>query len=95
MWLFSYHVGSISIRLLEDRIPAARVRRDLKSGVGLILIPDYTLDSEIELAIDAGMTKIDYRDVNSTTGRLFSGQKREEIRNLINISRPRRASETN
>ncbi|WP_428534254.1 hypothetical protein [Rhodopila sp.] len=62
-------------------------RECLKSGVGLILIPDYNLSSEIELAVDAGITRIDYRDVNSTIGRFFSEQKRLEIKELINLSR--------
>jgi len=44
----------------------------LKSGVGLILIPDYKSDSEIEVAVEPRPNNIDYRDVNSTIGRLFS-----------------------
>ncbi len=59
----------------------------LKTGVGLILIPDYSKNSELELAVDASNSNIDYRDVNSTIGRLFSEQKRKEIKKLINVSR--------
>ena len=78
----------------EDKIfdPTNIKRRNiekecLKLGVGLILIPDYKPSSEIELAVDARNSNIDYRDINSTVGRLFSEQKRKEIRSLINTSR--------
>jgi hypothetical protein len=57
----------------------------LKSGVGLILIPDY--GSEIELAVDARNSNIDFRDINATIGRFFSEKKRGEIKDLIRTSR--------
>lgn len=47
-------------------------KEGLKSGVGLVLMPDYNVDSEIETAVEASNSNIDYRDVNSTIGLLFS-----------------------
>jgi len=62
-------------------------RECLKTGVGLILIPDYKSESDIELAVDASVTKVDHRDVNSTIGLLFSEPKRKQIKQLIENSR--------
>jgi hypothetical protein len=59
----------------------------LKSGVGLILIPDYNVDLEIELAVEPMTSNIGDRVVNSTIGLLFSAQKREEIKKLITARR--------
>ncbi len=60
----------------------------LKLGVGMILISDYHDDSEVELAVEANISGLDQKGVNSTIGRLFDAQKREEIRKLIRASRP-------
>jgi hypothetical protein len=59
----------------------------LKVGVGLLLISDYSGAYEIEYAVDASNSNISCRDINSTIGRLFSEQKRKEIRGLIDNSR--------
>jgi hypothetical protein len=59
----------------------------LKAGVGLLLVPEYGDSSDIDLAIDAVSSGLDYREINSTIGLLFSEQKRNEIKELIKISR--------
>jgi hypothetical protein len=59
----------------------------LKAGIGLILIPDYTSDSEIEVAVEPGSTNIESKDINSTIGRLFSEEKRQHVKRLIDTSR--------
>jgi hypothetical protein len=60
----------------------------VKLGVGMILISDYHGDSEVELAVEANISDLDRKAVNSTIGRLFDARKRGEIRKLIKASRP-------
>jgi hypothetical protein len=59
----------------------------LKAGVGLILIPDYKENSDIEIAIEAASSHIDDSGVNATIGLRFSEQKRKDIKKLIHDSR--------
>jgi hypothetical protein len=55
----------------------------MKAGVGLILIPDYKENSEIDITIEAKNANIiDDSGVNATIGLRFSDLKRKEIKRL-------------
>jgi hypothetical protein len=61
-------------------------RECFKAGIGLILL-SKSEDGWVELAIEATATNLNYRDINSTIGRLFSAPKREEIRKIVSLKR--------
>ncbi len=81
------HGGSNTIFDPTDSKRRRIEKECLKAGVGLILVPDYEAKSDIDIAIDAEPSGIDYRSVNSTIGLFFSDKKRDEIRQLIEESR--------
>jgi hypothetical protein len=81
------HGGAITIFDPTNSKRRKVERECLRAGIGLIFVPDYDETSEMDFSIEAVSSNIDYREVNSTIGLLFTEAKRNEIRELIKISR--------